>query len=117
MSSSTDGSTERGYVVRPGVQHPENHPAYAELYDKPKDPPIEEDAARRLELDDTDQPVSWDPDAWPRVWAAEWLRSPVAFRELMRHHPTDDAGKCACGQRYDSYARHELEELAKAVEE
>jgi hypothetical protein len=48
--------------------------------------------------------------------AAEWLRSPAALVALLKHHLTDEAGLCGCGERYSSHARHLLEELAKAVE-
>jgi hypothetical protein len=44
-----------------------------------------------------------------------WLRSPEALVALRKHHLTDEAGRCGCGQRYTSHARHLLEELAKAA--
>lgn len=52
-----------------------------------------------------------------RPLTAEWLRSPTAYRELMRHHLTDVAGRCGCGEGYTSHARHILAELARVAEE
>lgn len=57
---------------------------------------------------------------WPadrrRPGTAEWLRSPAAYNELKRHHLTDEAGRCGCGERYTSHLRHLLDELATVAE-
>lgn len=71
-------------------------------------------------LDATRLSREGDPGAWGgpsrRPATAEWLRSPTAYRELMRHHLTDEAGLCGCSERYTSHAQHMLEALALVAE-
>jgi hypothetical protein len=50
-----------------------------------------------------------------RRWVADWLRSAEAAAEMRRHHLTEKAGLCGCGQQYLSHVEHILGELARAV--
>jgi hypothetical protein len=116
MSSSPDGSTVHGRPKDPPIVAEDHFAAGASS-------PIAMELARLDGIDLSGLPaeeaykLGGATVEFARSYAASWLRTAPAFTELMRHHPTDDAGKCACGERYDSYARHELEGLAKAVEE
>lgn len=87
---------------------------------KPKDPPVEQDAARRQELDVADPPMSgYEMLEHCHAFTAAWLRSTETLALLQRHFHANRTG-CGCGAIYGegekSYAEHLQRILAEDVE-
>lgn len=98
---------------------------------KPKDPPVEQDAARRREQDAAEgvdltglsveqaYKLGGFTVDFARQFTATWLRSPETLALLQRHFHANRTG-CGCGAIYGegekSYAEHLQRILAEDVE-